>query len=399
MTKITHLVKKDVRELRPYQVENIPCRIKLDAMENPYHLPESLLKKIVEGIGRIQINRYPNPHASRLKKIISSQTGISVDNIIIGNGSDELIQIILTAFGEKGDKVLFPIPSFSMYEIIAKSLSLITKGVTLDENWELPLDTFIDELERLNPKVIFIGYPNNPTGNCFSRESILKIIEKASGIVVIDEAYYDFSKKTFLFPPSEGGVCGGKKNLIILRTLSKIGMAGLRVGYLIADKDICSELNKVRLPYNSNAVSQEIASIILENRMEIDQQIDAIVSERVRLMDNLKEMKGIQPFPSETNFILFKTAKSSKEVFSKLLNDGILVRNFGNDFTPLYPPLNSADPSTATHPPDGCTVPRPPSEGGEGEVARGELKGGFLRVTIGTPEENKKFLNGVKAIL
>ncbi|MBI4377992.1 MAG: histidinol-phosphate transaminase [Nitrospinae bacterium] len=375
VSNILSLVKKDVLELRPYQVENIPCRIKLDAMENPYPPPELLIKKIVEGIGRIKINRYPDPHASRLKTIISSQTGISVDNIIIGNGSDELIQIILTAFGEKGDKVLFPIPSFSMYEIIAKSLSLITKGVTLGENWELPLDKFIYEIERLQPKVIFIGYPNNPTGNCFSRESILKIIERASGIVVLDEAYYDFSKKTFLPPPksplSEGGEWGGKKNLIILRTLSKIGMAGLRVGYLIADKDICTELNKVRLPYNSNAVSQEIASIILENRIEIDRQIDAIISERERLMDNLKKMKGIQLFPSETNFILLKIVNSLFEkgdevgfltpidIFYRLLDNGILIRNFGND---IY------------------------------------LKD-FLRVTIGIPEENDEFLNTIQKSL
>ena len=322
---ITNLVKKDIRELKPYQVENIQCRIKLDAMENPYPLPESLMRKVMEGVSRVEINRYPDPSASRLKSIISSQTGISTDNIIIGNGSDELIQMILTIFGEEGDKVLFPAPTFSMYGIISKSLSLKTEAVPLSEDWELPLDKFLHEIERIKPKVIFISYPNNPTGNCFDRESILKILERAQGIVVIDEAYYDFSRKTFLPYLKEF------KNLIIIRTLSKIGMAGLRIGYLMADKEICRELNKVRLPYNSNSVSQEIASIILENRVEIQKQIENILLERDRLTERLKEIKGIKPFPSETNFILFKTAKDGKEVFSRLANSGILVRNFGSD--------------------------------------------------------------------
>ncbi len=352
MVNILNLVKKDVRELKPYQVENIPCRVRLDAMENPYHLPESLMIKILEGVKRVEINRYPDPIASRLKGIISSDVNVPLDNIIIGNGSDELIQMILTVFGEEGDKVLFPAPTFSMYGIISKSLSLKTEVVPLSEDWELPLDKFLHEIERIKPKVIFISYPNNPTGNCFDRGSILKILERAQGIVVIDEAYYNFSKKTFLSYLKEF------KNLIIIRTLSKIGMAGLRIGYLMADKEICRELNKVRLPYNSNSVSQEIASIILENRAEINRQIEAIISERGRLIDGLKGIKGVKPFPSETNFILFKTAKDGKEVFSRLANSGILVRNFGSE---------------------------------------SYLKD-CLRVTVGTPEENDEFLNTMKKL-
>jgi len=359
---IINLVKKTVQELKPYQAENIQCRIKLDAMENPYPLPESLMKKISEEIGRIKINRYPDPSASRLKSIISAQTDISTDNIIIGNGSDELIQMILTVFGdpspqslsgEQGDRVLFPVPTFSMYGIISKSLSLKDEVVPLSEDWEIQLDKFLSEMERVKPKVIFISYPNNPTGNCFNRESILKILKKASGIVVIDEAYYDFSKKTFLPYLKE------YKNLIILRTLSKIGMAGLRVGYLMADSEICRELNKVRLPYNSNSVSQEIAGIILENRTEVDRQIASIILERERLMDGLKGIKDIEPFSSETNFILFKTDKNSKEIFDKLLDSGILIRNFGDD---IY------------------------------------LKNS-LRVTIGAPDENNEFLKTLNKIL
>ena len=353
MIDIKSFVKKEVKELKPYHIENTPCRIKLDAMENPYPLSEALMKKVVEGIKGIKINRYPDPLASRLKDIISLHVKTPVDNIIIGNGSDELIQLILTAFGGHGDRVLLPIPTFSMYGIIAMSLSLMPEGVSLGKNWALPLDKFLSNMERIKPKVIFISYPNNPTGNSFDKESILKVLEKTTGIVVIDEAYYDFSRKTFLPYLKE---C---KNLIILRTLSKIGMAGLRVGYLMADKEICQELNKVRLPYNSNALSQEISSIILENRTEIQKQIGAIISERDKLMEGLKEIEGIEPYPSETNFILFKIDRDSKEVFDRLSDNGILVRNFGND----------------------------------------DYLKNCLRVTIGTSEENDEFLDEIKKII
>ena len=352
VSNISNLVKKSIQKLKPYHIENTPCRIKLDAMENPYPLSKALMKKVLEGIKGIKINRYPDPLASRLKDIIASDIKAPIDNIIIGNGSDELIQLILTAFGEHGDRVLLSIPTFSMYGIIARSLSLMPEGVPLDKNWELPLNKFLSDMERIKPKVIFISYPNNPTGNSFDRESILKVLEKATGIVVIDEAYYNFSRKTFLPYLKE------YKNLIILRTLSKIGMAGLRVGYLMADKEICQELNKVRLPYNSNALSQEISSIILENRTEIQKQIGAIISERDRLMEGFKEIKGIEPYPSETNFILFKIDRDSKEVFDRLSDNGILIRNFGND---------------------------------------NYLKD-CLRVTIGTPEENNEFLDTIRKL-
>ena len=353
VSNISNLVKKSIQKLKPYHIENTPCRIKLDAMENPYPLSKALMKKVLEGIKGIKINRYHDPLASRLKDIIASDIKAPIDNIIIGNGSDELIQLILTAFGEHGDRVLLSIPTFSMYGIIARSLSLMPEGVPLDKNWELPLNKFLSDMERIKPKVIFISYPNNPTGNSFDRESILKVLEKATGIVVIDEAYYNFSRKTFLPYLKE------YKNLIILRTLSKIGMAGLRVGYLMADKEICQELNKVRLPYNSNALSQEIASIILENRTEIQKQIGAIISERDRLMEGFKEIKGIEPYPSETNFILFKIDRDSKEVFDRLSDNGILVRNFGND----------------------------------------DYLKNCLRVTIGTSEENDEFLDEIKKII
>jgi histidinol-phosphate aminotransferase len=350
---ISNLVKKDIRELKPYHIENIPCKIKLDAMENPYPLPKALMKKVLEGVRRVNINRYPDPQASRLKNIISSQNDVSADNIIIGNGSDELIQLILTTFGESRDNVLFPIPTFSMYGIISKSLSLKAEGVPLTKNWELPLGKFLNEIGKNKPKIIFISYPNNPTGNCFDKEAVLKILKKANSIVVIDEAYYDFSKKTFLPFLKE------YNNLIILRTLSKIGMAGLRVGYLIAAHEICRELNKVRLPYNSNSVSQELAGIILENRIEIQKQIEDIILERDRLMKGLKEIKAIEPYPSVTNFILFKVDRDSKEVFNRLSDNGILVRNFCND----------------------------------------DYLKNCLRVTIGTPEENNEFLNSIGKII
>jgi histidinol-phosphate aminotransferase len=197
-----------------------------------------------------------------------------------------------------------------------------------------------------------LSYPNNPTGNCFSEERILRIIKGCDFPVVVDEAYYDFSKKTFL------PYLKKHKNLIILRSLSKIGLAGLRIGILIADKGIVKELNKVRLPYNLNSFSQVIASVVLRNRKPIDTQIDTIISERERLIDKMKGIGSIKAYPSDSNFILFKTNNAEK-IFKGLIDRGILIRNMNKP---------------------------------------GRLKN-CLRVTIGTPEENEEFLRALRELV
>lgn len=351
MKNIDSLIREDIRELKGYHVEDIPCRVKLDVMENPYPLPDDLWTMVIEEVKETLINRYPDPDATKLKRVVAEQLYVVPEDIIIGNGSDELIQMIITAFCGFREKILYPVPGFSMYEIIARASGRGTVEVMLDDKWDLPLDEIKEKMMDGDVKIIFITYPNNPTGNCFSMERILKIIQGFEGIVVLDEAYFNFSKKTFLSYLKEFN------NLIILRSLSKFGMAGLRVGFLVANKVLTETIAKVKLPYNSNVLSQVVSRAVLENRELIDAQVDSIISERERLLKGLEDMDGVKPFPSDANFILFETNEEAGAIYNRLIKKGILIKKIIDD--------------------------------------RGRLKN-YLRVTVGRPEENDDFLIGLK---
>jgi len=351
--KIIKLIKKDVRKLRAYEAPEIPCKVKLDAQENPYSLPENVRVKILKALKPVLLNRYPDPGAKELKKIIADRIGAKTENIMLGNGSDELIQAIIMAFGGPSKKVLYPVPTFSMYGIITRSLGQIPIEVQLKNDFDLDKNAMFSTIKKERPAVIFLSYPNNPTGNCFSRGMVIEIIRKSDAAVVIDEAYFDFSKKTFV------PMLKDYENLIILRTLSKIGLAALRLGVLIARPEIVREINKVRLPYNVNSLSQRTAKVVLRNDRVIDKQINAIIKERKGLYKRLLKMDGITPFPSEANFILFRTDNdASNKIFQRLIDKGILVRNMNQK----------------------------------------GLLNNCLRVTIGTPEENRRFLNALKTV-
>lgn len=350
---IQEMVKKDIRKLIAYKPEEISCPIRMEANENPYTINSSLKDSILDSISKVPLNRYPDSLATDLRDIISKKSGIKPENVLIGNGSDELIQMLITAFCEKEDKVLFPVPTFSMFGIIAKSLGVNKIEVPLDSEWDIDLAEVKKSHEMNLPKIIFLSTPNNPTGNCFSETKILDIMEKASSLVVVDEAYADFYGKTFI------DQLNLSENLIILKTLSKIGMAGLRVGYLIASKEIIKILHKVRLPYNSNSLSQAAAKVILENNEIMESQVQKIIKGREFLLEELKKLQdegSITPFPSDANFILFRTNKNANVVHKKLTEEGVLVRN-----------LNS----------------------------EGPLKN-CLRVTVGLPEENEAFVKALK---
>jgi len=346
------LVRGEVKRLKAYEANEIPCRIKLDAQENPYPLPDSVRTKILKALKPVLLNRYPDSGAKELRKIIAEGVGIETENIMFGNGSDELIQMIIMVFGGPSKKVLYPVPTFSIYGIISRSLGQIPIEVPLKKDFDLDKEAMLSTIKRERPALIFLSYPNNPTGNCFSREAITEIIKISEAAVVIDEAYYDFSRKTFL------PLLRDYENLIILRTLSKIGLAALRLGVLMARPEIVRELNKVRLPYNVNSLSQTAGRVVLENRAVIERQIDMIKKERERLYKGLLRIDGITPYPSEANFILFRTDKDADKVYQGLIDKGILIRNLNQ-----RGPLNNC-----------------------------------LRVTIGTPEENQIFLKALKVL-
>ena len=338
------LVKPKIRSLSAYEAKEIPCMVKLDANESPYGF-----KKVLRLLKPIETNRYPDPEAKAFKKVLSRYFRVNPQNILQGNGSDELIYYLITTFG---GPVLYPIPTFSMYGIITQAIGEEKIEIPLDKEFDLNLEKILKTIKRLKPKLIFLSSPNNPTGNCFSSEKILKIIEStlSFAIVVIDEAYQPFSSKMgFLL------LLKDYKNLVIMRTLSKIGLAGLRVGFLIADKEIINEVNKVRLPFNLNSLSQAIAIEVLKDRKLLQSNIKIIISERDKLFNELAKIDGVNPYPSEANFILFKV-KNPDGIYKRLLKKGVLVRNMKGI-------VNSC-----------------------------------LRVTVGTPGENRIFLDTLKKI-
>ncbi len=338
----SELARKNIRTLQPYQANNISCAVKLDANESPY--PVTLAKDIPGKIASAALNRYPDPEAKRLKRAIARKIGTDADAILLGNGSDELIYYLIITFG---GPVLYPVPTFSMYGIIAQALGESHKGIPLDRDFDLDVDKIAACIKKYRPKLIFLSSPNNPTGNCFSSDRILKIVDMAKGIVVVDEAYQPFSSKKGFLP-----MINDYKQLAILRTLSKIGLASLRVGYLVAANALLREVDKVRLPFNLNGLSQLAAEAALRGS-SLQDPVRAIISERERLYEVMVNIPGVRPYPSEANFIFFKV-RDADALHQRLLRHGVLVRN-----------MNSA-------------------------------VRGALRVTVGAPEENDLFIEALK---
>lgn len=321
---LTDLVREKVKSLKAYHVENIDCEIKLHANENPFSPPEELARQFQESFKDIQLNRYPDPDCQLLKAAISELNNIPAESLVIGNGSDELIQLILQMFCNAGESYSFPDPTFGMYSIIGKGMGLVPHPFPLDTRWDFKADDYLKFLAEKNARVVFFSYPNNPTGNCYSEREIKKVIENFQGIVVLDEAYFDFANKTFYSAIKE------HNNLIVLRSLSKIGLAGLRVGYGMADPFIIEQINKVRLPYNCNTISQDFATRLLKNFEPVREQIKMILSERDRLIQGLSQLDFITVFPSDSNFILFRVDDGGDKLFEELMGNGVLVRNLGS---------------------------------------------------------------------
>jgi histidinol-phosphate aminotransferase len=349
---LMELVRSKIKGLKAYQIENLDEGIKLHANENPYPPSPKLLKNIFQGLDRLQLNRYPDPDCINLKQAIANKTGALSEQIIIGNGSDELIQYLMQLLCDEGDTIAFPDPTFAMYGITAQCLGLTPVNFPLNDNWDFEAQTVLETLAKHKARLVFISYPNNPTGNCFSEQEIQKLIEQFKGIVVLDEAYYDFAGKTFLKQMKQ------HNNLVVLRSLSKIGLAGLRIGYGIFPSILAGQINKVRLPYNSNSLSQWIATELLNDFTHVQNQIHSILEERNRLMNELSKLPPIIVYPSDSNFILFQAQNGGEKLFKELKKNCILLRNLN-----AHPKLKNC-----------------------------------LRVTIGTKQENDQFLDQLRKI-
>ncbi len=347
------LIRKEVREQQGYRADIIPHRTRMDANESPFSLTPLLKRKLFEEMNNVALNRYPEPGAPLIRKRFAEHYCVSDDMIMIGNGSDELIQILCTAVENSPSVVMVPAPTFVMYRIIASNTGHAVAEVPLNTSFDLDLDAMLTRVATDSPVLTFLSYPNSPTANCFSEKSVTAIVEASTGIVVVDEAYGSFSGKTFL------PLLKKYDNLVILKTLSKVGLAAVRMGFLIGAPHLVYELDKVRLPYNINALSQVAAEFYLNHIDTFLGQTREIITGREELLNALRKIEGINPHPSDANFIFFSCDFDADTVYSNLAREGILVKN-----------LNS----------------------------EGVLKN-CMRVTVGTREENDEFLKLLKKIL
>ena len=354
--RVSQWVRPEIQALSAYHVPDALNYIKLDAMENPYHWPEDKVDEWLSIIAEAEINRYPDPHAKKLKQALRQAMAIPGEmDILLGNGSDEIIQMIIMAMNRPGQKILSVEPGFVMYRMIAAFCNMEYIGVPLQKDFSLNFDEMLSIIEQQQPAVIFLAYPNNPTGNLFARDEIEIIIRAAQGLVVIDEAYHAFANDSFM------NDLGKYENLVVMRTVSKMGLAGLRLGLLAGAKEWLNEFDKVRLPYNINILTQTSASFALANHAMLDSQTEQIKKDRDQLYQLLSEIDALTVYPSQANFILFRTpVDQAKPIFDGLKTEGVLIKNL--------------------------------------DPAGGLLKD-CLRVTVGMREENHAFLDALQSSL
>ena len=345
--KVATWIRPEIRALSAYHVPPAEGFIKLDAMENPYRWPEAMVDEWLGLLREVSLNRYPDPSASALKARLMEAMAVPADmDVLLGNGSDELIQMIAMSLAAPGRVVLAPEPSFVMYRMIATFVGMDYVGVPLADDFSLDEGAMLAAIERHQPAVVFLAYPNNPTGNLFDARTVEAVIAASPGLVVVDEAYHAFAGSSFMER------LGRFDNLVVMRTVSKMGLAGLRLGLLAGPKAWLGEFDKTRLPYNINVLTQVSADFALAHRAVLDEQTAQICRDREALMQSLSAMEGVSAFPSRANFILFRVAQADR-VFAALKERGVLIKN-----------LNPA----------------------------GGALSGCLRVTVGSALENNTFL-------
>jgi len=350
-------VRPEIRALAAYHVPDATGLVKLDAMENPYTWPDELRREWLRLLHGVDVNRYPDPDAPRLKQRLRQAMSIPEGaGLLLGNGSDELIQMILLTLAQPGRVVLSVDPGFVMYRMIATFVGMDYVGVPLRaDDFGLDLPRLLQAIEQQRPAVVFLACPNNPTGNLFGDDQVRAVIEAAPGLVVVDEAYAPFTDTSFL------GELGRYPNLLVMRTVSKMGLAGLRLGLLAGPQIWLNEIDKTRLPYNINVLTQVSADFALRHHEVFDRQTRSIREDRARLLEQLAGIPGIRAYPSQANFILLRLpAGRAVEVHVRLRTEGILVKN-----------LHGAHPLLAD-----C-----------------------LRVTVGQPQENADFLQALRVAL
>jgi histidinol-phosphate aminotransferase len=358
MSNAAKVIRPEILRMHAYPVADATGLIKLDLMESPYGLPEDLAAEIGRVVSRLSLNRYPVPTAKRLRELIREVMQVPAGcEVLLGNGSDECIQYVTAAVAREGAVVMAPAPSFAMFSAYALFYRLRFAGVPLRGDFTLDTEAFLAAMAKEQPALVWIAYPNNPTGNAFPIPDIERILRAAPGLVVIDEAYQPFAGATFMPRLAEF------ENLVVMRTVSKIGMAGLRLGYVCGRPEWIEEFNKTRSPFNINVVTEAVAIKLLENKKVLDARAAKVLAERERIRPELERMPGLTVYPSVANFFLARVegpAGAGTRVFESLKAQGVLVRNFDGG-----PPAL-----------ENC-----------------------LRISIGTPEENRILLNAMREAL
>ena len=356
MSLVQKLIRPEVLAQVKYYVADSRDMVKLDAMENPYVLPEALRTALGAHLSEVALNRYPVPNYLDLKQKIRREFGVPHGfDVLLGNGSDELISMLTVACAKPGATVLAPVPTFVMYAVSAQLAGLDFIGVPLRSDFNLNMPVMLEAIRQHRPALVFLANPNNPTGSWYQESDLLQIIAAMSeiGFVVVDEAYQPFA------PGSMMASLPDHPNLIVMRTVSKLGWAGLRLGYMSASDAILAEIEKVRPPYNINVLTAATAEFLLDHMQVFEEQARQIRAQRDLVCAQLEQLPSVQVFPSQANFVLIRVT-NSEQIFNKLLEHKILVKNVGKMHSLL----------------SDC-----------------------LRVTVSTPEENQLFLSAFKDAL
>ena len=346
------LIRPEILALKAYHVAEAEGMVKLDAMENPYPLPAQMRRELGEVLSRVDLNRYPDPSGKKLRELLAKKMQVPKGmEILLGNGSDDLIQIVTFAMARPGAVMLYPAPTFVMYGMNATLSGMKAVRVDLREDFGFDRDGFLAQVKAHQPALVFIAYPNNPTGVLYKEEDILAVLRAAPGLVVLDEAYHVFAQKSFMPRLAEF------PNLVVMRTVSKLGLAGIRLGYLVGRPEWIGEFNKVRQAYNVNVLTQAAATFVLERLDVLEQQAAKIRADRAGLGQALAALPGVTVYPSEANFFLIRVPDADR-AYDALRRQGVLVRNLNG------PGLKNC-----------------------------------LRITVGTPDENRILLTAMREAL
>ncbi len=332
---IQRRIRQDVQSMHAYAIQDSVGMVKLDAMENPHRLPPELQEALGQRLGALALNRYPDGRVNDLRHALAAHAQMPDGfDIMLGNGSDELISLLAMACDVAHDPVtgakpviLAPLPGFVMYAMSAALQGLEFVGVPLTADFELDVPAMLHAIAQHQPAIVYLAYPNNPTANLWEPEAMAQVIaaaRAAGGLVVLDEAYQPFSSRTYLdtmrAQPAEHA------HVLLMRTMSKFGLAGVRIGYMMGQAPLIAEINKVRPPYNISVLNYECALFALEHADVFAQQATALRAERTRLLGALRSMAGVKAWDSDANMILVRTPDAQK-VFDGLKARGVLVKN------------------------------------------------------------------------